>query len=81
MNNKPTPDTDVFAAYRQTHQGWEAHSKRLERERDEARELARELRDALRLTLTSLIGRMVPKDTDTVECAHAAITKAKEALP
>ncbi len=52
----------------------------LAKERDEARELARELRDALRLTLTSLIGRMVPKDTDTVECAHAAITKAKEVL-
>ena len=112
-DQRPTPETD--AAIREIPESGHysalilrvvsAHiARKLERERDEAREellkqriennhnwqavadleemikLARELRDALHPTLTSLIGRMVIKDTDTVERAHAALTKAKEVL-
>lgn len=32
-----TPETDEMAAMRRTHQEWQAHGERLERERDEAR--------------------------------------------
>lgn len=33
-----TPETDQMATMRRTHQEWQAHGERLERERDEARE-------------------------------------------
>lgn len=32
-----TPETDSMASMRRTHQEWQAHGERLERERDEAR--------------------------------------------
>jgi hypothetical protein len=55
----------------------------LERQRDEARELARDLRDAI----TPFVGlnpsspRVKVKWPDFVERAKAALTKAKEVLP
>jgi hypothetical protein len=54
--------------------------KLLSHELDEARELAQELRNALRATLTTLVMRMVPNDMDVVERAHTALTRSKEVL-
>jgi hypothetical protein len=49
----------------------------LKRERDEARELARELRDALEAVMPYIVGdRIVPW-----KAAETALTKAKEVLP
>ena len=82
-----TPETDAATLtepYQVRELGFEvAHvdfSRNLERQRNDALQLARELRDALKPTLTALVGRMVIKDTDTVERAHAAITKANKLL-
>lgn len=52
----------------------------IELQRDEARELARELQSALITTLASLIIRMGPEDVDTVENAHHVLGKAKQLL-
>lgn len=78
MSERATPETDDNIL---DHNAPIWLCRKLERERDEARELARELRDALQPALTALVGRMVIKDTDTVERAHAALTKANQMLP
>jgi ADP-heptose:LPS heptosyltransferase len=87
MNNRPTPETDALITLRSgfgvTDYEWRQHSRKLERQRDEARELARELRDAI----TPFVGlnpsspRVKAKWPDFVERANAALTKAKEVLP
>lgn len=82
MSERATPETDAATMpwYGERDAVVGDFARKLERQRDEAREIARELRDALQPTLTSLVGRMVIKDTDTVERAHAALNKAKEVL-
>jgi hypothetical protein len=63
---------------------WRQHSRKLERDRDEARELARELRDALALiasmncaTKLQLKGMVA----DMRKVARDALAKAKEVMP
>jgi hypothetical protein len=40
-----TPETNEMAAMRRTHQEWQAHGGKLERERDEARAMASDMRN------------------------------------
>ena len=51
MSDRPTPETDALITLRSgfgvTDYEWRQHSRKLERQRDEVRELARDLRDAL----------------------------------
>lgn len=56
----------------------EAYTAGLLAERDEARELARELRDALEYILGDSVSHL--RNT-AIERAQAAVTKAKEVLP
>lgn len=77
-DQRPTPETDV--AQFGTGRVSVDFTRNLERERDEARELARELQSALITTLASLIIRMGPEDADTVENAHQTLGKAKQLL-
>jgi hypothetical protein len=52
-------------------------AERLEQQRDESRELAQELRDALEAVMPYVVGdRIVPW-----KAAETALTKAKEVLP
>lgn len=92
MSERPTPETD----YEQKIDNGDTRpllsfARRLERERDEARELARELRHALALSLPHLEAivahneavngcesRMDRADLIAVE---SALTKAREVLP
>jgi hypothetical protein len=81
MNNRPTPETDALITLRSgfgvTDYEWRQHSRKLERQRDEARELARELRDALEAVMPYIVGdRIVPW-----KAAESALTKAKEVMP
>ena len=82
-DQRPTPETDA-ASWVETNRAnaltLASFSEKLERQRDEARELARELQSALTTTLASLIIRMGPEDADTVENAHQALGKAKQLL-
>jgi hypothetical protein len=70
-------------ALRGAQQGSEEARKaiqRINRELDEARELAVDLQSSLITTLASLIIRMGPEDVDTVENAHHVLGKAKQLL-
>ena len=118
MSDRPTPETDALITLRSgfgvTDYEWRQHSRKLERQRDEAREelinlrvendhnwqanadleemikLARELRDALSVTLPhleyivfhneSLNGRESPMDRADLRVVQSALTKAKEVL-
>jgi hypothetical protein len=84
MSNRPTPETD----YEEQIDNGDTvplfeFCRKMERERDEARELAQELRDAI----TPFVGlnpsspRVKVKWPDFVERAKPALTKAKEVLP
>lgn len=42
-----TPETDEFASMRRTAQEWTDHAQKLERERDEARAMARDMRNQI----------------------------------
>jgi hypothetical protein len=93
MNNRPTPEVDALAVVCYGEGGIDGslsfralllnNARKLEHQRDEARELARELRDAI----TPFVGlnpsspRVKAKWPDFVERANAALTKAKEVLP
>lgn len=94
MSDRPTPETDALADSRIGM--WQYHlpadfARKMERQRDEARELARELRDALSVTLPhleyivfhneSLNGRESPMDRADLRVVQSALTKAKEVLP
>ena len=50
MNDRPTPETDALILSKEgfgaTNYEWREHSRRLERERDEAREVLREIAEA-----------------------------------
>ena len=74
MSERPTPETD--AAIIEADGAWTFALKNkmqsLERERDEAREVARELRDALAQKGKSVGLSLVD---------HALLAKAKEVLP
>jgi hypothetical protein len=79
MSERPTPETDALAANRigmWQHNLPADHARRLERERDEARELARELRDALTKASVSYT-----YSDEWRNHARRAIAKAKEVLP
>lgn len=92
-NNRPTPETDAARAEESRVTGGQSlylvHyrvAERLERQRDEARELARELRDAIQLGIQSQkegdIWSVNPsKFAEFKESAESALAKAKEALP
>ena len=86
MSDRPTPETDSRKAHRNA-SGYNIdladllYMHQLERERDEARELARELRDAL----TEVMRVSTPHmrrigDTHIIKVADATIQKAKEVL-
>jgi hypothetical protein len=81
MSDRPTPETDALITLRSgfgvTDYEWRQHSRKLERQRDEARELARELRDALDNILYHSPHLVGPG----VLAAKSALTKAKEVLP
>jgi hypothetical protein len=67
LRGHPTPTLVVRASF----------ARNLERQRDEARELVRELRDALEAVMPYIVGdRIVPW-----KAAEKALTKAKEVLP
>ena len=84
MSDRPTPETDALITLRSgfgvTDYEWRQHSRKLERQRDEARELARELRDALELKMVD----HRPYGSAQLARARKAtqlIEKAKEVLP
>ena len=86
MSDRPTPETDAqcdFAQY-DAHQ-WYIFAQELELQRDEARELARELRDALlareELNQVGLLFADEALLRKVDETHRKAITKAKEVLP
>lgn len=92
QENRPTPETD--AAARVMLDGIASEyivradfARKLKRERDEARELARELRDALELMTYGLLdvsetAMIYGRDAKRiVENAAALVDKAKEVLP
>jgi hypothetical protein len=96
MNGRLTPETDALArAWRDWDDSEAAEQPKsfrelsweLERQRDEARELARDLRDALELALEHAepgvwVYSDDPKKETLLSIALAsAITKAKEVLP
>ena len=77
MSDRPTPEVDALAASRigmWQHNLPADFSRGLERQRDEARELARELRDAL-----VVVRKQCHWDGHTV--IDNAVAKAKEVLP
>jgi len=84
MSEQPTPETD--AAIIDADGAWTFRLKnemqRLERERDWARELAQELRDALMpfSGLNPSSPRVKAKWPDFVQRAEVALIKAKEVL-
>ena len=82
MSDRLTPETDA-ASWVETNQAnaltLASFSSQLERERDEARELARELRDAL--TGMEEYYRQHNIQASLFLQVHAALTKAKEVLP
>jgi len=101
MSNRPTPETDeehrdITQSLGAIHLGFVGlgFARKLERERDEAREIARELRDSME-ELIKLNAKMVDGDCtfagayycyykgqyDKWSSANAALTKAKEVLP
>ena len=89
MSDRPTPETDAdFPALKRAPNGtavWVqiGRLRNLERNRDEARELVWELRDAI----TPFVGlnpsspRVKVKWPDFVERAKAVLAKVKEVLP
>jgi hypothetical protein len=101
MSDRPTPEVDALAVVCYGEGGIDVSlgfralplndARNLERQRDEARELARELRDALSVTVPhlesivshneSLNGRESPKDRADLIVVQAALAKAKEVLP
>jgi signal transduction histidine kinase len=88
MSDRPTPETDALITLRSgfgvTDYEWRQHSRKLERQRDEARELARELRDALALIASmNCATKLQLKEmvADMRKVARDALAKAKEALP
>jgi hypothetical protein len=78
MSDRPTPETDA-AAWVETNQAnalvLASFARNLERQRDEALELARELRDAFE----RFYG--FPNCSRARLLAQSALTKAKEVLP
>ena len=84
MSDRPTPETDE--AQIGTVRVSVDFARRLERERDEARELARELRDTL-INIEEYWNRDQNETAMADACWHAintaqdALTKAKEVLP
>jgi len=91
MSDRPTLETDALITLRSgfgvTDYEWRQHSRKLERQRDEARELVRELLDILELTLEHAepgiwVYSDDPKKETLLSVALAsAITRAKEVLP
>jgi hypothetical protein len=89
MSDRPTPETDALITLRSgfgvTDYEWRQHSRNLERERDEARELARELLDALlareELNQVGLLFADEALLRRVDETHRKAIAKAKEVLP
>jgi len=105
MSERETPETDSFVPLRVHHPSlpsWNDYvlasfAQKLERERDQARDLARELRDALencREDSVELLGEWawkrgtIPRNDRAIEelegrvsIADSVMTKAKEVLP
>jgi hypothetical protein len=84
MSDRPTPETDALADSRIGM--WQYHlpadfARKMERERDEARELARELRDKLRALADECILPRFNQEWDTFVESESSLTKAKEVLP
>ena len=90
MSDRPTPETDA-AAWVETNQAnalvLASFACNLERQRDEARELARELRDAL-LSACRFVdcyesesAAAIDDKWATARKCNAALIKAKEVLP
>jgi hypothetical protein len=82
MSDRPTLETDALADSRIGM--WQYHlpadfARKMERERDEARELARELRDALVAHYEEYSEWSIRGDVHNR--VVAALTKAKEVLP
>ena len=78
MSERPTPETDAFAAHMSEEfidPSWLEFSQELERERDEARELCRELAD---LVAYGLGQSGEPWSLDAMRQATDAIQKAKQ---
>jgi hypothetical protein len=78
MSDRPTPETDQEE---QIDNGDTVplfeFCRKLERQRDESRELAQELRDALEAVMPYIVGdRIVPW-----KAAETSLTRAKEVLP
>ena len=85
LENRPTPETD---AVERNFGEMPGKMRDMERQRDEARELTRELRDTLALIMSWW--NKVDRGTDEIEesevntiafQAIATLTKAKEILP
>jgi len=96
MSDRPTPETDAerwiyrYPEYHKTAPKYVSSdfARQLERQRDEARELARELRDALeRITDNGhaddclFLNRANAQCDCGIDVAGGLITKAKELLP
>jgi hypothetical protein len=88
MNNRPTPETDALITLRSgfgvTDHEWRQHSRKLERQQDEARELARDLRNALALIASmNCATKLQLKEmvADMRKVARDALAKAQEVLP
>lgn len=78
MTDRPTPETEVQNMLYHNGGCWVdvSFAKQLERQRDGARELARELRDALHFTL---YGSTAKDQTPEIKKAYQSLAKAKEA--
>jgi len=84
MSDRPTPETDAENAQFRMGGYTLDFCRKLERQRDEARELARELRDALALIASmNCATKLQLKEmvADMRKVARDALGKAKEVLP
>ena len=77
-----TPETDEMASMRRTHQEWQAHGEKLERERDEAREKLSELIEeekTLRYGLRTLSENAAEKRIEISDRLDRALAERDEA--
>ena len=77
-----TPETDTMASMRRTHQEWQAHGEKLERERDDAREKLSELIEeekTLRYGLRTLSKNAAEKRIEISDRLDRALAERDEA--
>ena len=83
MDSRATPETDANSE--RDFDGIDScdasFARKLERQRDEAREMALELRDKLRALADECLLPGFNQEWDTFVEAESALTKAKEVLP